>query len=217
MNEWEDHFQNLLTCENPPYDYQIFHSDHDYSRTFVESEILNRSIELQEILSCLNNSSNGKAAGSDGITNEALKTSFGRIYKIMYLLFNRIFEIGILPIIFKTAHLKPLFKGKGQKKDTTNYRGISLLTCSYKLFTGVLYDRIERWTEVNQILPNSQFGFRKGRSTIQATTKLKNTIELLIASHIRYYECFVDFKKAFDTFNRQKLLDKLKDLVSKIT
>ena len=48
MNEWEDHFQNLLTCENPPYDYHIFHSDHDYSRTFVESEILNRPIGFQE-------------------------------------------------------------------------------------------------------------------------------------------------------------------------
>ena len=71
MNEWEDHFQNLLTCENPPDDYHIFHSEHDYS--YIESDILTRPIEL----SCLNNSPNRKAVGSNGITNEALKKSFG--------------------------------------------------------------------------------------------------------------------------------------------
>ena len=46
MNEWEDHFQNLLSCKNPPDDYYIFHPDHDYSRTFIEIEVLNRPIEL---------------------------------------------------------------------------------------------------------------------------------------------------------------------------
>ena len=112
----------------------------------------------------------------------------------------------------KRPHIKPLYKGNGHKKGTNNYRGISLLSCSYQLFTGVLYDRIERWTEVNQILPDSQFGFRKGRSTIQADTKLTNTIKFSVASHKGYYACFVDFKKAFDTINRHKLLDELQKL-----
>ena len=118
------------------------------------------------------------------------------IWEILYLIFNRIFEIGVLPTIYKTAYMKPLYKGKGHKKDTNNYyRGISLTSCSYKLFTGVLYKRIERWTEVNEILPDSRFGFRKRISTIQAATKLKSTIELSVASHKRCYACFVDFKK----------------------
>ena len=53
MSEWENHFQNLLNCENSSDEYHIFHSDHDYSQTLIEKEILNRASKYSAVLTSL--------------------------------------------------------------------------------------------------------------------------------------------------------------------
>ena len=103
----------------------------------------------------------------------------------------------------------PLYKGKGSKSDPNNYRGIALNSCVKKSFTGLIYQRLYSWVECNRLLPDSQYGFRRGYSTISAATNLKTTIENGISSIGRYYVCFIDFAKAFDTVDRTKLMSKL--------
>lgn len=59
-----------------------------------------------------------------------------------------------------------LYKNKGEKDDPDNYRGISLLCSAYKIFTKLLLGRLETRL-VDQLSPG-QFGFRRGRSTLDA-------------------------------------------------
>ena len=59
----------------------------------------------------------------------------------------------------------PLYIKKGLLTDPDNYRGITLLSCTSKLFTSCLNSRLSFYVEEN-ILGQEQAGFREGYSTI---------------------------------------------------
>ena len=100
-------------------------------------------------------------------------------------------------------------KKKNDKKDVNNYRGITLVSCFSKIFTGVLNNRIANWIENNGILSDAQFGFRKNRSTTDAVFVLHSLIQYVLNRKTRLYCAFVDLKKAFDSVYRNGLWFKL--------
>ena len=79
----------------------------------------------------------------------------------------------------------------------------------YKTYTSILHSRLSTWAETNNILPRSQRGFRKNKSTTSAVSALMNKINLSVNENKFYYVAFIDFKKAFDCVDRCLLLNKL--------
>jgi hypothetical protein len=63
--------------------------------------------------------------------------------------------------------------------------------------------------EDNSLLSDAQFGFRKGRSTIDAIFVLHNLINDILSRNLRLSCAFVDLKKAFDSVYRNALWYKL--------
>ena len=61
------------------------------------------------------------------------------------------------------------------------------------------------WAENSFVLTDAQAGFRKGRSTIDHIFTLHAAIEKQFANNSKLYVAFVDFKKAYDTVNRNIL------------
>ena len=61
----------------------------------------------------------------------------------------------------------PPFK-KNNHTNVNNYRGITLAGTFSKIFTGILKTRLNTWVENNNVLSISQFGVRKGHSTVDA-------------------------------------------------
>ena len=103
----------------------------------------------------------------------------------------------------------PLYKGKGNKQDCNNYRGITLLSCVGKLFTSILNERLSYFIESNNILSENQAGFRKGHSTLDHAFILKTLIDIYASQNHKLFCACVDFKKAFDSVWRQGLWTKL--------
>ena len=68
----------------------------------------------------------------------------------------------------KVGVIIPLFK-KGDKSDPNNYRGICLLPILSRVLGRILATRIRVWAEEMNLLDENQAGFRKGRSTADAT------------------------------------------------
>ena len=151
----------------------------------------------------------GKATGPDGIFYEIMKKQVELLAPLLTQLFIACWISGTIPDQWKISYLMPLYKVKGSKSDPNSYRGIALNSCVRKIFTGLIYQRLYSWVECNRLLPDSQYGFRREYSTISAATNLKTTIENGISSIGRYYVCFIDFAKAFDTVDRTKLMSKL--------
>ena len=85
----------------------------------------------------------------------------------------------------------------------TNYRGISLMSIAAKVYNRVLFNRIR--DPIDKILRKNQAGFRKGRSCIQKIHILRRIIEGAEYEKIPLYITFIDFKKAFDSIDRNMM------------
>jgi hypothetical protein len=70
-----------------------------------------------------------------------------------------------------------IYKGKGDKRDPDNYRGISLLSTLSKVYTGVLTRRLKDWLERRGVISEWKVGFRKGRRMVDNIFILRTTID----------------------------------------
>ena len=123
-------------------------------------------------------------------------------------LFNAIFSSGFFPDQWTEGIVIPLHK-KNDPCNVNNYRGITLGSCFSKIFTSILNRRLSLFVESNDILSDAQFGFRPGRSTIDASFILYSIIQKLHFENKRLYAAFIDLKKAFDSVYRNGLWYKL--------
>ena len=57
-------------------------------------------------------------------------------------------ESGVVPENWRSAVIVPLYKGKGEREraESSNYRGISLLSVVGKIYAGILVERVCRVT-----------------------------------------------------------------------
>ena len=112
-----------------------------------ENEYLNKPITVQEIERVCKNLKNNKASGSNYLINEHIKSSVNVMMPIYVKLFNIIFETGYVPACLTIGFVKPIYKIKGSVTDPENYRPITLLSCLGKLFTAVINNRQQIFTE----------------------------------------------------------------------
>ena len=102
----------------------------------------------------------------------------------------------------------PLYKNKGSVDDPDHYTGITLLSCTCKLFTACLNTRLSNYVD-DDILGKEQAGFRKGYSTIDHVFVLHLVIDLYQSVQKRVFCAFIDYQKAFDSVDRSLLWQKL--------
>jgi len=126
-------------------------------------------------------------------------------YQILSELFNKCVELGHYPTSLKLAKIVPIHK-KGVKYSLNNYRAISMLPIINKIFEKLINKRILNYFDSLNLFCDSQYGFRKNRSTEQACLRL---ITNILNQNNRTVSLFVDFKSAFDTVNHRLLIEKL--------
>ena len=119
------------------------------------------------------------------------------------MLFNKIYESSITPTIWNLAIVKPIPKNSlADPRLPLEYRGISLLSTVYKLFTSVLNNRIVQIAEQHKLYADEQNGFRKNRSCEDHLFSLSSIIR---NGKREKLPTFVDFEKAFDRVDRNLL------------
>ena len=85
------------------------------------------------------------------------------------------------------------------------YRGISLLSTVYKLFSSIINEKITKTAENNDLYADEQNGFRVGRSCEEHVFTLSSIIRNRKSQHLSTFVAFVDMEKAFDRVNRDLL------------
>jgi hypothetical protein len=160
--------------------------------------------EVSKIILDLKDSS----SGYDEINSSVIKSSYHMYIDTLVHIINLCLSQGTFPNELKVARVVPLFKS-GDARLVQNYRPISVLSVFSKIFERVIYIRLFEYLEKNEILSNSQFGFRKGHSTITALIVLIDKILAGFNKGDITLGIYLDFSKAFDTINHNILLRKL--------
>ena len=131
-----------------------------------------------------------KAKGCDGISPKLLKICALSLYQPLHHLFSLSLSQKYLPLEWRTHLIKPIFKS-GDKSSIRNYRPISLLSVVSKVLEKLIFNNIVDF--VSDSISVSQFGFLRGRSTLQQMLVFFNT---LLSSASLTDVIYLDFKKA---------------------
>jgi len=167
-------------------------------------EGLNDPITIPELLIAVKTLKQGKAAGNDCLLNEYFIESIYILCSHVCDIFNIILNTGCYPGTWMEGVIIPIYK-KGDKKEASNYRGITLMSCFSKVFTSIMNRRLEIVCRDNNLISDCQFGFYK----VDAVFILDALIQHFLKRHTRLYIVFVDLKRCFDTIYRNGLWFKL--------
>ena len=99
---------------------------------------------------------------------------------------------------------------KGNTKECSNYCTIVLISHASKVMLKILQARLQQY--VNQELPDVQAGFRKGRGTRDQIANICWIMEKATEFQKNIYFCFIDYAKAFDCVDHNKLWKILKGM-----
>ena len=91
-----------------------------------------------------------------------------------------------------------------------SYCTIALISHASKVMLKILQARLQQY--VNRELPDVQAGFQKGRGTRDQIANIRWIMEKAREFQKTIYFCFIDFAKAFDCVDHNKLWKILKEM-----
>lgn len=164
---------------------------------------LDYDITIDEVHKTIKLLRNNKAPGVDGLPSEIFRCGGDSLTEELHHLFSICWNEGTIPDELRNANIVTLYKNKGFRCDCNNYRGISLLSQPGKIYARLVLPRLQ--IIANRILPESQCGFRPGRSTTDMIFSVRQIQEKCIEQGRPLYAVFVDLTKAFDYVSRSGL------------
>ena len=161
--------------------------------------------EVQEVIRTLKP---GKGAGIDEILPELLKSRSR--HGILWL--TRVCRVawreGRTPVDWQTGIVVPIIE-KGDRRECSNYRGITLLSLPGKAYARVLERKCRTMVELK--IQDTQCGFRPGQGTTDQLFTLRQVFEKAWKFAKPVYTAFIDLEKAYDRVPRDLLWSVLKE------
>ena len=198
LTRWMTDFESLLT---PPektdeerllYEHikKINRSNEALNNMRPDREY-NNPFEDDEVRKAVLGAKNKKATGIDGLVYEAFKNNLS--IKVLTQLFNYCLASGLLPTTWLQAIISPIPKSSSSDpKIPLNYRGISLLPVTSKLYSGLLAQRVGGYLEKGQVLVNKQNGFRPDRSCVDHIFTLCDLLRIRKEAKLETFCGFID-------------------------
>ena len=149
-----------------------------------------------------------KASGGDGISVHLFQILKDAAVKVLHSVCQQIRKTQQWPQDWKRSVFIPVPK-KGNAKECSNYHTIALTSHTGKVMLTILQARLQQYK--NHELPDVQVGFRKGRGTRDQNANIHWIIKKPKEFQIKIYFCFIDYAKAFDCVDHNKLWKILRD------
>lgn len=206
-DEWIEHFKNLLEGKEERTRKESTKREQE-KREIPGEKIMITDQEIERAIAKLKKK---KAAGEDGIRNEAWVYAYKKTREKLREILQKICDGEELPDGWKEGWIFPIYK-RGDKEKAENYRGITLMDTAYKILAIIIETRLREETERLKIIPETQAGFRKKISGIDNIYILKTAAEKEIHKKKgKLFVFFADLKAAFDKVNREKLWKKMRE------
>ena len=135
LRQWNEYFEELMNGEN----------ERERERRLDGAEIVNQEVQqisAEEIRAAMNRMKTEKVVGPDDIPVEAWKCLGELVIDFLTRLFKKLLEDERMPDEWKRSVLVPIFKNKGDVQSCSNYRGITLISHTMKLWKRVVEARL---------------------------------------------------------------------------
>uniref|UniRef100_A0A146KQ35 RNA-directed DNA polymerase from mobile element jockey n=1 Tax=Lygus hesperus TaxID=30085 RepID=A0A146KQ35_LYGHE len=204
MKRWREYFSELLS--GPSSNHYAEDQDQvedDFSTPQALEEATREELPtpddnptMDELRSALQSMKLGKSAGHDGITPEMLKYMGPVGEEMLMKVFTIAWDTATIPKDWEVSVIVPIFKNKGDNRECSSHRGISLLSVPGKLYGRILERRLRG--EIEAELHEAQCGFRPNRGTQDAIFTMRQIMEKAMEYGREVHACFIDIEKAFD-------------------
>ena len=141
-----------------------------------------------------------QVSGGDRISAELFQILKDDTVKVLYSICQQIWKTQQWPQEWKRSVIIPGPK-KGNAKECSNSHTIALISHANKVMLKILQARLQQY--VNWELTDVKAGFRKGRGTRDQIANIHQIIEK--AREFQKNICFIDYAKAFDCVDHNKL------------
>lgn len=181
--------------------------DPNYLPNCQSNDFLESPFNFFEFNHALDSRNTDSSPGLDGIDYYTLKRLPIK-YKLLLLdIYNEMYSTSDFPTDWKISYVHFI-----PKPESKGYRPIALTSALSKLFETLIKNKFQWWIETQNILPNSQSGFRKGQSCHDNLLNLTITVQSALRKNKNMFAAFLDVKGAFDNVNIKILLDKLANI-----
>jgi len=161
-----------------------------------EKESIDGPVSMEELEKSLKMSNMNSACGWDGLSYRVLAKFWADIGPIMTEMANESFREGLMTDSFRTGVLRLLPK-KTDSSKVENWRPITLLSCGYKVLSGMVANRIEIF--LPKIIGRAQKGFLRHKNINTVTVNIIDNIAKSINTGEELGVLCIDFIKAFDS------------------
>ena len=183
----------------------LHHPDnHDGVITHLEPENLECEVKW-----ALGSITMNKARGGDGIPAELFQILKDDAVKVLHSICQQIWKTQPWPRDWKRSYFIPIPK-KDNAQECSNYHTIALISHTSKVMLKIPQASLQQY--VNCELPDVQAGFRKGRGTRDQIANIHWIIEKAREFQKNICFCFIDYAKAFDYVDHNKLWKILKEM-----
>ena len=191
----------------------IFEKDY-IEETYYPPCKIDQPFTAEEIEKSIRKLKNNKSAGPDNMVAETLKYAPNEVMEEIAKIFNISTESEDFANILREGILTPIQKPPNKKKRAVeNLRPVTLLSVLRKVLATCMIERT--WDRLKEAIPIEQAAYQKGRSTTEQVFTMKLLAEKAITTeNYEIYIMLLDMSKAFDTVNRNKLMEYLNNILS---
>ena len=161
----------------------------------------------EECYNVLKECAKGKCPGSDGLSVEFYLFFWPLLGEEMTQSFNYALDRGQMNITQKQGIIKVIPKKKKDRSYLENWRPLTLLNVDYKIATKTIAHRIAKI--LPKLINEDQTGYVKGRYIGQNIRLIQDIMKGTESEKIHGIALFIDFKKAFDSLDRNFLFKTL--------
>ena len=205
LTQVEDIKKRWQECKEELYKKDLHDPDnHNGVIILLEPDILECQVKW-----ALGSISINKASRDDRIPAELFQILKDDAVKVIHSICQEIWKTQQWPQDWKRSVFIPIPK-KGNAKECSNYCTIALIPHTRKVMTKILQARIQQY--MNCAIPDVQAGLRKGRGTRDHIANIRWIVKKAREFQKKIYFCFIDYNKAFDCVDHNKLWKILKEM-----
>ena len=195
--KWQEYIEELYKKDLHDPD------NHDGVITHLESDILEWEVKW-----ALGSITMNKASGGARIPVELFQILKDDAVKVLHSICQQIWKTQQWPQDWKRSVFIPIPK-KGNAKECSDYSTIALISQATKVMIKILQPRLQQY--MNSELSDVQYGFRKVRGARDQTASIHWITEKARELRKNIYFCFIDYAKAFECVDHNKLENSSRD------